>query len=305
MDGSEFLSRDNIFRHSFSSLEKTSSQKRVKGKESPGGRVKRSSSHRSADSIDVSQIKNLVHQLHTSLNATEEQGKTRKSEKVRALATGGPYMSTNVTKEEKEDHGTEPTTPSSSPRQSKEKKSRKARGDEKEIKRKKASKKHKKRKDHKLPPVCPPPEIDVSGNVTVASSIGGLSQFPQPRRHSGHCIEVPDRLLHPTSLHLYVSKPKTPLAVDVSQPMTVASSLRYGSVVHNNKIRASASRPARDGLLPRPPPVYHHSPTKSRCEIDIVVPANVPLESIFQAPREIDVSNPTIVSVLGESRHYS
>jgi hypothetical protein len=224
-----------------------------------------------------------------------------KTGKIRASYTDGPCMSPNVTKEEKEDHEMEPTAPSSLPPQSKEK-SRKARGDEKETKHKKAaSKTYRERKDHKLPAVSPPLEIDVSDNVSIASSIEGLSQFPQPRRHSGHCIEVPDRLQHPTSSHLYVSKLKSPLEVDISQPMSVASSLGYGSVVQHNKIRASASRPGRDGLIPPPWENYHRSRNKSPLKIDIVVPAKVPIESIFRTPREIDLSDPTIVSVLGAS----
>ena len=369
MDGSEFLARDNVFRHSF-------------------GR------HQSADSFDMSQMKNVLHHLHTSVNAKEENKVTRKAGKVRASATGGPCMSphatkgkkdddetepttpsssppqseekesfkgrddekemkhkktskapkerkdrkrlpksspeldvfrnvivvssqktgkalglatdgscmsSNVKKWEKEDHGMEPTTPSSSAPQSKEKESFKARGDEQEKKLKKASKTDKERKEHKHPPETPLSEVFVSDNETVVSSIGGLSQFPQPRRHSGHFIELPDRLQRPTSLHMYVSKPKSQLEVDISQPMSVTSSLGYGSVVQHDKIRARASRLGKDDLLPRPPTARHHLPSTPLCEIDVVAPTKVPLKSIFQTPREIDVSDPTIVSVLGAS----
>ena len=98
MDGSEFLSSHNVFRHSF-------------------GR------HQSADSIEVSQIKNLFHQSHTSLNANEEHRVTGNSRKVHAAAGGGPCMSPKATKEDKAENVMEPTTPSSSPPHSEEKKS--------------------------------------------------------------------------------------------------------------------------------------------------------------------------------------
>jgi hypothetical protein len=51
----------------------------------------------------------------------------------------------------------------------------------------KTSRKHKKRtKEYTLQRVIPPPEIYVSDNVSVASSIGGgLSQCPLPKRSLG------------------------------------------------------------------------------------------------------------------------
>ena len=397
-DKSESLPHYNDFRHSLSSLEMKPSQERIKSKESPRDRVKKSSRNQSADYTEVSEIKNLFHQLQTSSNATEEHGKIGKSGKVCASAFGGPRMSPNATmKEEKGDHkikptrisssaprckeknsckmrggekemkhkttskmhkerkdrnllpdsppqdvfasgyvivdssgesrktcvsatgspylptsGTkeekeayvmEPTTPSSSYYQRKEKNSRKERAEGKEMRRKKISKEHKKQKDHTLPPVSPPQELDVPGNITVASSMGGPSQFPQSSHRVGHCIEVPDHRQPPTSLQLYESKPKSTLGVHVSQLTAVSSSSEHGSVVPRNEIIASPSRLDRDGLIPPPWETYDRSRDFTPLEIEIFVPDNVPLESIFQSPRKIEKSDRSKLSDRGESRH--
>lgn len=192
------------------------------------------------------------------------------SGKVRTSATGSPYISPNVTKVEKEDNVMEPTTPSSSSPQSKEKRSRKAKGDERETKHKTASKMHKKQKDHTLPsPVSPPKEIHVPDNVTIASSIvGGPSQFPEPKHCSGR-------------------QPKSKLGKS------------------REKSASCSPSGSRDGLLPPPPPWenYNRSRNNSPLEIDIFVPANVPLESIFQSPRKINKSDGSKLSNLKESRH--
>jgi hypothetical protein len=120
LDGSEFLSSDNVFRGSPSSIER--------------GRVKRSSSHKSAasSSIDVDHIENIFQQLHTSLNATDKQGKQNEhsTRGVRHLSIGdSPFMkSPKVHKGEDE---TEPTTPSTPPVS----KSKKKNKEEKNVKR--------------------------------------------------------------------------------------------------------------------------------------------------------------------------
>jgi hypothetical protein len=140
------------------------------------------------------------------------------------------------------------------------------------------------KEQYALQPVIPPPEIHVSSQVTVASSIGGLEQF----RHPKHCED--DRHQRPT-LDLYVAKQNSFTEINVSQPMTVASSLGPYSAIHHHKHKASASRPAtRVGLLPRRPTVQHIKAPQDK----------VPLESILQSPRVIDVSDPTIVSALTE-----
>jgi hypothetical protein len=279
LDGSEFLSRDNVFRGVSRSIQKASTQqKMVKAKETR--RVKRSSSHHSAtsSSFDVDQIENLFHQLHTRSNATDKQGKTKK-QSGRVCVSGGPFMSPR--NEQKEDHRAEPTIIP-----------KKANGDDDNKKRKKAPKKHKKQvKEYTLRPVIPPPEIHVSDNVTVASSIGGLSQFPQPKRPSAqHKTRSEDRHQRPTMSH-YVAKQDSSSEIVVSSPTSVAALMGPSSAIHHHKHKASSSRPApRDGFLPRPPTRQQTMSPNDK----------VPLESFFQSPREIDVSDPTIVSALIE-----
>jgi hypothetical protein len=271
MDGSEFLSSDNVFRAGSRSLPMNGAtpQKRVQVKESH--RVKRSSSHGSDafSSLDLDSIEKLFHQLKTSSNATEKkQDKAVKgSERVRGSG-GRAILSTK--NDPKKDHGAENTTVRKKPH-----------WDRDETRRKKAPRKHKKRtKEYTLPPVIPPPEIHVSDSVTVASSIGGLSQFLLPKCRLGPKQTTritQDRRDRPTvHQHAAVAKPNSlPEMVDHDQHQT------------------SSSRPAattRNGSLPRPPTQQRTKSPK----------AKVPLESVFQSPREIHVSDPTIVSALTE-----
>jgi hypothetical protein len=211
---------------------------------------------------------------------------------------------------------------------------------------KKTSKTHKKRNDRKLLPENPPQEIDVSGNVTVASSVESgkvrtsatgspykdnvmepttpSSSSPQSKEKRSRKAKGDEReTKHKTSSKTHKKQRDHTLPSPVSSPskeiyvpdnVTIASSIGGGpsrclrrqpkSKIGKSREKSTCSD-SRDGLLPPPWENYHRSRNKSPpLKIDIVVPANVPLESIFQSPRKIDKkSDGSKLSNLKESRH--
>lgn len=212
---------------------------------------------------------------------------------------------------------TEPTTttPSSSSNGELLAQSNKHKPNSKHKKKRKEKKRSKRKTSTRLPSVVPPKEIDVSDHVTVASSVGGTSPIRRRPTISPPTLtsvnEQDEQCLLPRAPVLYTkatpkrttnskNTPATPRVVgevDVSALMTVASSIGQESAWNNNKL------PSRIIDISAPMTV------QSSLGGDSFVhrKKRLDLEKIHShkgnaVVKEIDVSDPTVVSSLGASQ---
>lgn len=206
----------------------------------------------------------------------------------------------------KADQATEPTTPvterTTTPSSSVPSRERQ---EQKEHKKKhKKSKKKSKRRHSRLPSVVPPKEIDVSDSITVASSVGGLTHMvPQETKNIPSLLDKEQCLPRPP-LDVMVSNAPARV-VDVSASMTVASSIGQGSAWAKPKrsrrspqeIDISGPMTVKSSLgaesVLRPMQQRKVSPLRNRRPLN--------LDRVHKSSLEIDVSDPTVVSSLGES----
>lgn len=289
MDGSDFMTSGNLFRESHTSQRWNSD-------------IMERPSHSfetQPDEFHADGIEKLVQQLRVSLNHEKRDENT----KPRAINPASPYK--------EEDHGTEPTAPntepnttprSSLPSSSKEKK------DKKKSKSKKEHKKKSKRRHSRLPSVVPPDEIHLSDSLTVASSVGGLTAF-QCQEKIRNLLDrgryeddaLPTQALN-TRAHLAARAPRE---VDISAPLTVASSVgqESGWVMNCQKRKPQKSSPreidisapmtVQSSLGGEESSLFRHARASKGAR-----PLN--LEKV-KTSLEIDVTEHTVVSSLGES----
>jgi len=268
MDGSDFLQSTNLFRDSH-----TSQRWHMDVMERP---------NESFD--DANGMNDLFHELHVGLNTPEKQYQSN---------TGLPDAVTPM-KDLHEDYATEPTTPATEPTTTP---SSSVPSSDRQKHKKEHRKKHKKKKRHsRLPSVVPPKEIDTSDSVTVASSIGGVSHIPKMRNllekeaclprssHDELPANIPASEVDVSAQMTVASsvgqdsawvKPKrrSPREIDISAPITVQSSLGGESILRPS-VQERRSRPRRKSL------------------------------HLLDKVKSIDVSDPTVVSSLGEPMDF-
>lgn len=296
MDGSDFLESTNHFRESQTSTRWNTPDVY----EQPTSLFEQDEQQQEDEDDDIEQ---LFQELHVSLNTPSEK-------------TG---LHHHACKEKEADHVTEPTMPatatpsSSEPGRSQTKKKKKHK--------KESKKKSSKRKSSRLPSVVPPKEIDVSDCITVASSIGGLTNIRQAQTKA-----IPSSLLD-TFDTKETCLPRPPLTrtqalnntaptheVDISAQMTVASSIGHGSAWNKPKRKGRHLKSSPREIDISGPMTVQSSlggeSVRGRSNKNAAREQYGPLRRCHNAPLnlekvaspvEIDVSDPTVVSSLGES----